>query len=552
MGLNEFIRPRRTLFFLGSAAVLVAMAWFNRFVQDDAFISFVYARNLATGQGLTWFGTRVEGYTNFLWVMWMALGLKIGIAPVAWSYLGGLISYGAFLFGAWRLALLIFPDELPALLTIILLGVNYTVSSYATGGLETMLQAALLVFAMYLLYELTESKTVKTTVCLGLSWLLALAFLTRMDSALPAGIMFLFALFALHKKGMLIKSGPALLIPFFLIAGVWIAWKWSYYGRILPNTFYAKVGLETSLNQNGLVFLYRFFHWYGLWPFFLLGLAAIIFKKDHNAALPRFGPLLAVTLAWICYLIMIGGDFMEFRFLVPIAPFLFIFLSYFLYYSVGQGLVRRPGIVSLVGLGVIMLVSVHHARTFSGITKDMTLDSISGLSTFYDLYPDQDWGRIGKKLQHDLGDTNALIATHAVGAIPFYSGLKTIDMWGLNDPEIAAHGNPPPRDYQRPGHRRHVTLQYLKKQQVNLIIGNPTLLNGDLRDPTIYPMLPVWARNVALAFNREPIGKAVLVAMPLDRGQALVMWYLIPTEPINRAIAQNGWQALTIQVPDIK
>jgi hypothetical protein len=34
-------------------AVLMALAWLNRFVQDDAFISFRYARNLAHGNGLT-------------------------------------------------------------------------------------------------------------------------------------------------------------------------------------------------------------------------------------------------------------------------------------------------------------------------------------------------------------------------------------------------------------------------------------------------------------------------------------------------------------------
>ncbi len=42
--------------------------------QDDAYISFRYAANYLTGHGLVYnYGERVEGYTNFLWVMLLAL-----------------------------------------------------------------------------------------------------------------------------------------------------------------------------------------------------------------------------------------------------------------------------------------------------------------------------------------------------------------------------------------------------------------------------------------------------------------------------------------------
>src|SRR3954451_17576474 len=42
---------------------------------DDAMISMQYARNLAQGNGLVWNAHQpaVEGYTNFLWTIWMAL-----------------------------------------------------------------------------------------------------------------------------------------------------------------------------------------------------------------------------------------------------------------------------------------------------------------------------------------------------------------------------------------------------------------------------------------------------------------------------------------------
>ena len=60
-------------------AWLVSLSWW---LTDDAFISFRYARNLLEGHGLVFNpGERVEGYTNFLWVLelaalWGLFGLR--------------------------------------------------------------------------------------------------------------------------------------------------------------------------------------------------------------------------------------------------------------------------------------------------------------------------------------------------------------------------------------------------------------------------------------------------------------------------------------------
>ena len=127
-----------------AALLALALAWICRFIQDDAFISFVYSRNLVHGEGLAWFGTRVEGYTNFLWVLWIAFGLKLGISPVAWADLGSMLSFAFVLAGLWTLARSLFCATLPSLLSVLLLATNYTVLAYATGGLETMTQAVAL------------------------------------------------------------------------------------------------------------------------------------------------------------------------------------------------------------------------------------------------------------------------------------------------------------------------------------------------------------------------------------------------------------------------
>ena len=69
------------LVFVGRLVLQAAPGlWESRWIQDDAYISFRYARNLVEGDGLVFNpGDRVEGYTNFLWTMVAAVPLATGV-----------------------------------------------------------------------------------------------------------------------------------------------------------------------------------------------------------------------------------------------------------------------------------------------------------------------------------------------------------------------------------------------------------------------------------------------------------------------------------------
>ena len=79
-------------------ALLVYRFWF---VTDDAFISFRYARNLSEGYGLVFNPgfERVEGYSNFLWVLVLAGFHALGVAPESVSHVVGGFSVIAILNG---------------------------------------------------------------------------------------------------------------------------------------------------------------------------------------------------------------------------------------------------------------------------------------------------------------------------------------------------------------------------------------------------------------------------------------------------------------------
>ena len=137
------------------------------------------------------------------------------------------------------------------------------------------------------------------------------------------------------------------------------------------------------------------------------------------------------------------------------------------------------------------------------MTLDRTLDSLPALSTFYGTYPDENWSAIGLKLKQEFKDLDVTLALHGVGAIPFYSECRTIDMWGLNDRFVAHQGLLVGENYQRPGHRRRAPLSYLRQQKVTFCFRTSYLKTSwnfkKSRFPTFGSSMgqnPTWHKRV--------------------------------------------------------
>jgi hypothetical protein len=77
----KWLRARHVLLLLILAGVLAHHVVFWNWFIEDAAISFAYARNLASGEGLVPFpgGERVEGYSNPTWVLLNVLPHLVGI-----------------------------------------------------------------------------------------------------------------------------------------------------------------------------------------------------------------------------------------------------------------------------------------------------------------------------------------------------------------------------------------------------------------------------------------------------------------------------------------
>jgi ABC-type Na+ efflux pump permease subunit len=119
-------------------------------------------------------------------------------------------------------------------------------------------------------------------------------------------------------------------LPFAVIVGGWLGWKRSFYGSVLPNTFWAKAA--SGYVPFGIYYVSMFFVAYFLLPLVVMAVAAGAERRRraHAGSGGRAGvawerqwcPLAVAVPVWFGYVALVGGDFMEFRLLVPILPFL--------------------------------------------------------------------------------------------------------------------------------------------------------------------------------------------------------------------------------------
>ena len=147
--------PREVLLVFGfvlPAILLAVNMWrVHSFTVDDSFISFRYARNLARGLGLVYNpGEHIEGYTNFLFTVLLAGGIKLGIDPEVLSKLiGGAAAFGSLWLTQAISGRLLPYRTLPCIATW-LLASTIVFSGWCVFGLETGLFVFLILAGTYL------------------------------------------------------------------------------------------------------------------------------------------------------------------------------------------------------------------------------------------------------------------------------------------------------------------------------------------------------------------------------------------------------------------
>jgi len=432
---------RRVLPWLMTAlavAFFLVEAWQLRPPLDDSFISFRYAHNLAEGRGLVYnAGERVEGFTNLLWTLLLAGGIRLGFEVPETAHVLDLAAGIAALLATFAFTRAGLPGSrawlaglAPALL---LAGASFTF--WSTVGLGTTLFVAFV----------TGALAAQASGRMGLATLaVLLATLTRPEGALAAAVIFGFHLAWQRRAGWRAWRQPALYaLGVLLLTG----FRLAYYGSPVPNTFYAKVGGIPL--QHGVRYVQGFLE-NGAAPLVLLAIPALLRGR-------RGWPAATLAVSTAAYVVAVGGDVFPFeRFLLPVLPCL---IGLALHGALVAFETRR-WLGGVAAAGLVLSFSIY---VFGGPVAALRAplptarsgqlsDSWVGLCAFHNTASVM---AFTVKDLADRGEPIRLLASGAIGAIGYYSRLPILDFFGIIDPQIARNRRPLPKNALRiPGHQR--------------------------------------------------------------------------------------------------
>lgn len=529
------------------AVAAAALAFVMRWTQDDSYISLRYARNLVEGHGLVYNpGEQVEGYTNFLWTLIMAVPLRLGIGPVGFMHVVGIASMVGTILVTARLASRVFASPVLGNLTALVMVANFTFLAYGTGGLETPLQA-LLVTSVWLValpaLGIGERQLRTRELCL-LSTLCGLALLTRLDSAVvvlvPAAAVLRQALrdrVVRRVAGLVALFGPVL-----VLVVPWTVWRVATYGSVVPNTATAKsTPLFTGVLQ-GASFLAAFVVINVLFVF----IPPLLLRGRELLGAPPF-PAVALTLGlWVTYLMKVGGDFMEFRFMVAVLPLTSLGLVALV------ALTRRAGRQRLLLRAVAAGFFVHF-MVMSALGGAANVEFHGNLHA-YVTSRGSGFELLGEELREVLhgsrraelpGSDSAVLAFGAAGATVYTARLRNVDPFGLTDEWTASNGLRLDSELiPKQGHTRYATFAHLVDREVTLLIGPRS---ADVPERfSVEDLATVWFDHVEPDVEHLP-AEASVVEIPMPDGSAYLCIYLRRHPDVDAAIASGRWRQRPIE-----
>jgi hypothetical protein len=404
--------------------IALCCGWLYRdFAQDDAFITYRYARNIASGYGFVYnLNEPVLGTTTPLYTLVLALfGKHSGqdirlishLISVLSLWISGVVLYylgkGGGILQAAAVALVFVSN--PLLISAI--------------GMETLFLIAVLLLA---LKSYVDEKFYMTGVLLGF------LTLTRYETMLFVGLLGLHYLLKHRKLPIWLASTVA-------IFGVWTVFAWYTFGNVIPQSALAKVTVLTSGDGYPfylgaimwwLVYGFQSSWYYVLVPIALLGGYLAVRRKRHEQGY-------VLILAWSgLYFIaasLIAGSFSwYFGPLIPGFAILLVWGIEFLvrllgrlfsqiHFEVRLAQTTRAIVFVVMALGIVILQLSSWTKgwvTYRGQIVDVRYVHYREVAKWLDHYASRD----------------ETLATREIGVLGYYTDMKIIDLYGLVTPDL--------------------------------------------------------------------------------------------------------------------
>jgi hypothetical protein len=390
---------------------------------EDAAMLLRYAGHLAAGHGMVWnLGEPpCDGATDFLFALMTAglaaaglsletavraLGLAAHALTVGLVYWAVRRFHGLSAFAAW-------------------ISAAFVALGPATAYVESCFGTPVFAFAAALTWSVAlrlrrDPESIRLTLLFSLAGLVT--GLIRPEGVFLAGLM---ALALPVATGLRRAARPlALFVAVFaILGGAFFLWRWSYFGQPLPTPFYKKGGgLHWGALYTSVYAACRLcFPFLLLWPLALRSGSAL--RRAAFSWIPAGG----FILLWVLL-----SDEMNilFRFQYAVVPLVAMSWPDWVA-GLGRDL-RLPALRDLepgARRGAVLFLAVAALGALA----------VQLLLYRHEVPADDGRREVGKILAGYRGRGYTLVTSEA-GLLPFYSGWRSVDAWGLNDPEIARRG----------------------------------------------------------------------------------------------------------------
>lgn len=375
---------------------------------DDAMISMQYAKNFAEGNGLVWsVGEKVQGFTNPLWTLYMAIPHLLNIPHSKTSLF---IQITAYLFMIGTLILIWKMSN--NIVTLIFVGFFLPLNYWFYSGMEVSVLTFLCTLVVFLIHT-KKSYLLISLICGLMIWI-------RIDMVL----FFILVSCCVEDK----KIHDISICCLFL--GLLLLWSFLNYGYALPNTYYLKMEhypLWQRLLRGIATLGINFFTMN--WIFF-----GLIFLTMGRKQTPTVNFIIAFFCIEVLYSIYIGGDAWENqggtnRFITLAMPLIMLIIINILnitmnnlniYNKYAKALIV---ILMFINLNMLMCKPKSFGMYFLPTPQTKSLINTLDIALALKSVPD-----------------NTVIATQGAGVLPYFSDKKYyIDLHGKCD-KVIAHG----------------------------------------------------------------------------------------------------------------
>ncbi len=465
----------------------------HNFTQDDAYISFRYVANYLHGHGLVYnAGERVEGFTNFGWVIYSLFWGSLGANFIFITKLSGFVFGGGVVILTFFIAQEMFDekDKWFALIPVYIVACNQSLSYWSPAGLET---AAFAFFAMLAVWLYLRRNYL-------LIFALAVLVLLRPDGAVVTGI--LIAVEAIEKRKLPIFTLKCT-VAAFIFSLPFVVFKLAYYHSLLPNPFYAKTGLTMTQLKNGIEYTTRFLRDYGFYGAVLI-VPVLVIKRISIPA----RSVLAFVILFMLYVTLIGGDVLKVhRFYLPIFGLTGSLVCVGLLHII-KGIRKALRATLVIVISLILCV-----LTFT--LADAYVASYNRLEVGFT--------RKMKTLAEEVSKADPRHFSAALPTIGIFGYTlldhDIIDMLGLTDSTIARHSEPPMPGMSSTWKEQKYNSKYLLTRQPDYIIFSTGVKPSAPAEKSLllYPQFLDCYRTLGWFYESDPSRQTGAVQMVYKR-----------------------------------